>query len=266
MAPRQPQGGPRKGIRIEKSRSPPQETPRRLQEASERPPNDSQEALRRPEEASQEGPERQNSLIFIGFFRCFSSYRFSGAPTLQDRPRGCHNGSKTALGGRKRVPRRPNNASRRPHSRPRKLKGFQEGPKRGPKRGIRTEISRSPPQDTSRRPQEASERPPKGPKRRLNRPEQGPKRLPARRLRDGPRRPQEGSKTARRPQEGSKTAHEHAKSVQKVARDRPSHVRGRLSGNMIPAAFERYLLFLGRPGGRPHSAPGTLSENMIPHR
>ena len=82
-------------------------------------------------------------------------------------------------------------------------------------------------------------------------------------LRDGPRRLQESSKTARRPQESSKTAHEHAKSFQKFPpKNRPNHVRGRRSGNMIPRcrpAFEWYL-FLSR---RLEAVPIMLPERFL---
>ena len=58
------------------------------------------------------------------------------------------------------------------------------------------------------------------------------------------------------------------KTSRRFPRDRPNHVPGRRSGNMIlrcRPAFERYVLLPRRPGGRPNHAPGTLSGNMIPH-
>ena len=76
-----------------------------------------------------------------------------------------------------------------------------------------------------------------------------------------PRRPDALKRAPRRPTSTPKAS-------RRFPRDRPNHVPGRRSGNMIPRcrpAFERYLLLPRRPGGRPNHAPGTLSGNMIPH-
>ena len=86
---------------------------------------------KRPARGFPRGPQEAKIVDFHLFFRCFLPSRFFGRPTLQDRPRGPQESSKTAQEGTKTAQESPKTAPQGPKRPPR---GAPESPRSHPNR------------------------------------------------------------------------------------------------------------------------------------